>query len=282
LKPLPLFALASPPNPGVWPTYYPPLLAESDDDGNTSGKGKRWAKLARAFPVRPEAPRNGGDGEGASEERYERDLSLLFHRQLSIVRPGARLHEPESAMQDHPRKVRNKKKKKNNKAASSKEVDLLPQAPPAPADHLSYHHAGGDCIPSHSEAGPSGASNDIVCEGGQSLSSPQAIENHYPTSARNTTAGEESSLAPAMADSRSMTPGPNTHVITLLIEDRRHGTDHLTEVHVPLTAGNDGCLGCLWADAEDVCVALQSGPSRIDGACTPRLLVTSRSNWPIP
>jgi hypothetical protein len=68
-----------------------------------------------------------------------------------------------------------------------------------------------------------------------------------------------------MADSRSVTPGTKPRLITLLIEDRRHGTDELAEVHVPLKTVGEGRL---WADAKDVCVALQSGPSRIDGACT--------------
>jgi hypothetical protein len=68
-----------------------------------------------------------------------------------------------------------------------------------------------------------------------------------------------------MADSRSVTAGTKRRMITLLIEDRRHGTNELAEVHVPLKAAGEGYL---WADAKDVCAALQSGPSRIDGACT--------------
>ena len=51
-----------------------------------------------------------------------------------------------------------------------------------------------------------------------------------------------------------------TRLITLLIEDRRHGADELAQVHVPLKTAGEG----LWADAKDVCVALQSGLSRID------------------
>jgi hypothetical protein len=70
-----------------------------------------------------------------------------------------------------------------------------------------------------------------------------------------------------MADSRLVTPGTGPRMITLLIEDRRHGTDELAEAHVPLKAAGKGYLW-LWAYAKDVCVALQSGPSRIDGACT--------------
>ena len=54
-------------------------------------------------------------------------------------------------------------------------------------------------------------------------------------------------------------------MITLLIEHRRHGTDELAEVHVPLDAAGEGYL---WADAKDVCVALQSESSLLDGACS--------------
>ena len=154
--------------------------------------------------------------------------------------------------------------KNKNRAACSKEVGKLPQAQPAPgpADHLSYDHAEGYHFPSYFEAGPSGAS-DIASEGGQSFSPPQDIVNHYPTSARIATSKESSPTL--MADSRSVTPGTEPRMITLLIEDRRHGTDELAEVHVPLKAAGEGHL---WADVKDICVALQSGPSRIDGAYT--------------
>ena len=54
-------------------------------------------------------------------------------------------------------------------------------------------------------------------------------------------------------------------MVTPLIEDRWHGTDELAEVHIPLKTAGEGYL---WADAKDVCVALQSGPLRIDGAYT--------------
>ena len=53
-------------------------------------------------------------------------------------------------------------------------------------------------------------------------------------------------------------------MVTLLIEDRRHGTDELAEVRVPLKTAGEGYL---WADAKGVCVALRSGPSLVDGAC---------------
>src|SRR6266852_4701412 len=198
---------------------------------STSGKGKQREILP------PEAP---GDRNGES-----------LVRQLS----GAEFHEP---VQDRPRNVQ----KNKNRTTTLKEAGPLSQAPPAPADDLSYDHVEGDYFPPQFEAGPSGAS-DIACEGGHSLSPPQDIVNHCPTSARTTTS-KESSLA-LMADSRSVTPGTKPRMITLLIEDRRHGTDELAEVHVPLKTAGEGYL---WADAKDVCVALQSGPSRINGAWT--------------
>ncbi|KAH9952978.1 hypothetical protein BC827DRAFT_1081123, partial [Russula dissimulans] len=62
-------------------------------------------------------------------------------------------------------------------------------------------------------------------------------------------------------------------MITLFIEDRRHGTDELAEVHVPLKTAGEGYF---WADAKDVCAALQSGPSRIDG---PAKVLTMRGKY---
>jgi hypothetical protein len=69
-----------------------------------------------------------------------------------------------------------------------------------------------------------------------------------------------------MTESRLQTPGTKPRMVTLLIEDRRLATDELVEVHVPLKAAGEGYL---WADAKDVCAALQSGPSRIDGVSLP-------------
>ena len=50
-----------------------------------------------------------------------------------------------------------------------------------------------------------------------------------------------------MADSRSVTPGTKPRVVTLLIEDRRPGTDELADVHVSLKTSGEGYL---WADAK--------------------------------
>jgi hypothetical protein len=147
---------------------HPLAKSGSGGGGSTSDKGKQSEALT------PELLGNG-NGEGR-EQRYERGL-LPSGRQLS-GRPSAEHHEPESAVQDRPRNVQ--KNKNKNRVASPNDVGPLPQAPPAPADRLSYDHAEGDYFPSYFEAGHSGAS-DIAYEGGRSLSPPQAIVNHYPS-----------------------------------------------------------------------------------------------------
>lgn len=55
-------------------------------------------------------------------------------------------------------------------------------------------------------------------------------------------------------------------IVTLLIEDLRSGVPdlQLAEVKVPLKVADDPEDG-FWADAAEICNALQSGPSRIDG-----------------
>ena len=55
-------------------------------------------------------------------------------------------------------------------------------------------------------------------------------------------------------------------IVTLLIEDMRSGVPdlQLAEVRVPLKVADDPEDG-FWADATEICDALQSGPSRIDG-----------------
>jgi hypothetical protein len=61
--------------------------------------------------------------------------------------------------------------------------------------------------------------------------------------------------------------GPALRILTLLIEDIRKGPgekDQLAEVRVPLKQ-IEGQEDGFWADANDVCKALQVGPSRVDG-----------------
>lgn len=55
-------------------------------------------------------------------------------------------------------------------------------------------------------------------------------------------------------------------MVTLLIEDLRGATpdSQLAEVKVPLKPAEDPEDG-FWADAVDICNALQASPSRIDG-----------------
>ena len=61
--------------------------------------------------------------------------------------------------------------------------------------------------------------------------------------------------------------GPTLRILTLLIEDTRKDPgerDQLAEVRVPLKQIGGPEEG-FWADANDVCKALQTGPSRVDG-----------------
>lgn len=55
-------------------------------------------------------------------------------------------------------------------------------------------------------------------------------------------------------------------MVTLLIEDTRSGVpdSQLAEVRVPLRVADDPEDG-FWADAVEICNALQGGPSRLDG-----------------
>jgi hypothetical protein len=221
----------------------------------TTGKNKRKER------VPPPPPAAQGNGNGEVEQRYERRSSS--RPQSGSPFPAVEFHESESTVQG-----RSRNKQKNR--AGSKDVGLPPtRPPPAPVDDGNYDHAQGY----YYEIEPSGASN-TVHEGRQSLSPPPPktwesprptppVVDHYPTSARTTS--KESSPAP-MTESRLQTPGTKPRMVTLLIEDRRLATDELVEVHVPLKAAGEGYL---WADAKDVCAALQSGPSRIDGVSLP-------------
>ena len=262
---------SSPPRPSQ-------VQAKPSRAGGT-GKGKHKEKApAPALAPAAAAPRRSSvraaSASGSDGRRYERHA--LPRRQ-----PGqpAFLTEhreaTDSAVPARPRDLQ-----KNRAGLEETEVSSVPPPPapaPAPANGGSYDHARG-YYPPYYETEPLDASSTAahtVHDGGQSLSppppktwdsprpSPSAV-NHYLTSARTTS--KESSPA-FTTDSRSQTQGPKPRMVTLFIEDRRHGTDELAEVHVPLRAIGEGYL---WADAREVCAALQSGPSRIDGEAPAR------------
>ncbi|KAF8265797.1 hypothetical protein EI94DRAFT_1734555 [Lactarius quietus] len=121
-----------------------------------------------------------------------------------------------------------------------------------------------------------------VCEKEPSLSPPPpktwvspgsspATAYHYHVSAGTTRAEPSPSIVENSR--RVVTPSTKPRMLTLLIEDRRHGTDDLAEVRVPLRAADEGYF---WADAKQVCAALQGGPSRIDG---PAKVLTMRGKY---
>jgi hypothetical protein len=152
---------------------------------------------------------------------------------------------------------------------------------PAPANDSDHAE---DYYPSYYEPEPSDASHAAVThqvrDGEQSLSPPplrtwesprlsSSTVKTYPASSH--AASDECSPA-LVADSRShhsLTPNTKLRMLTLLIEDRRNGSDELAEVRVRLKFAE----GYFWADAKEVCAALQSGPSRIDGGS---LILTDR------
>jgi hypothetical protein len=230
----------------------------------------------------PQAKQRGATGKGKSKEKapptvappvqadrsnqYKRHVFL--HQQSGPLLAVAEPCETESTMQQaHPRNVQ-----KNR--AGVKEMSHDPQ-PPTPANSGSYDH-GEDYYPSYYEAEPSNISHTPVAHevrgGGQSLSPPppktwesprpsSSTVNTYPAPTRTTRYESSPALT---ADSRPhhlLTPSTKPRMLTLLIEDRRNGTDELAEVRVQLKFAD----GYFWADAKEVCAALQSGPSRIDG-----------------
>ena len=252
-----------------------PSQAKLRGAGTGKGKYKEKVPLPAAGAPRRSSAQVAGGNDG---KRYERQR--VPRQQPGPAFPSAQSRETDSAVHTRPRNVQ------KNRAGLEVEVASVPPPPapaPAPADDGDYENAG-DYYSSYYETELPDASNAVahtVSNGGQSLSpsppytweSPRSsppVLNHYSASAR-TTSNEPS---PALqAESRSVTPGTQPRMLTLLIEDRRHGTDELAEVHVPLKTGGEGHL---WADAQDVCAALQSGPSRIDGGA---LRTPPRSKW---
>ena len=248
--------------------------------GNGRGKHKERASAPAPAPAAAAAvPRRSSaqaaSVSGSDGRRYER-------HSLPRQQPGQSAFPTEHREATDPSVPRPRNLQKNRAGLEQTEVSPVPPPPPppapAPANDGSYDYARG-YYPSYYETDPLDASNaaaHTVHDGGQSLSppppqtwdsprpSPSSAINHYLTSVRTTS--KESSPA-FTTDSRSQTQGPNPRMVTLFIEDRRHGTDELAEVHVPLRTIGEGCL---WADARDVCAALQSGPSRIDGEALAR------------
>ena len=273
---------ASPPHVTDSSLPRPPQVQAKLSRAGGTGKGKHKEKapapdpapaLAAAAPRRSSA--QAASVSGSDGRRYERHV-LPRHQPGQPAFPTEHREATEPAVPARPRNLQ-----KSRAGLEETEVSSVPPPPPpapAPAnDGSSYDHARG-YYPPYYETDPLDASNMVthtVHDGGQSLSppppktwdsprpSPSAV-NYYLTSARPTS--KESSPA-FTTDSRSQTQGPKPRMVTLFIEDRRHGTDELAEVHVPLRTIGEGYL---WADAREVCAALQSGPSRIDGEALPR------------
>jgi len=189
---------------------------------------------------------------------YERRHSLPQHQQAGAAFTAAGHSETGPAAQARHRNTQ------KSRAGLKDEVSGIPP-PPAPTHGGNYDHTR-DYYPYYE--GERSDETNTVTHTHQDPPPPKIshspgpsplVVNQYPASGRITS----KSSSPALrADSRSLSPGIKPRMITLLIEDRRYGADELAEVHVPLKTAGEGYL---WADAKDICAALQTGPSRIDG-----------------
>ena len=267
---------ASPPHVMDYNSTSPPrpsqVVRPRPSRAGGTGKGKYNEKAPAPAAARRPSAQTASVGGGSDERRYERH-SLPRHLPGRSAFPTEHRETTDSAVPGRPRSLQKNRARLEETEVSSVPPPLPPPAPaPAPANDGSYDHARG-YYPAYYEIDSLDASNTAahsVREWGQSLSPPPlkswdspglspSVANHYLASAR-TTSKEPS---PAFTtESRSQMQGPKPRMVTLFIEDRRHGTDELAEVHVPLRTIGEGFL---WADARDVCAALQNGPSRIDG-----------------
>ncbi|KAL6307871.1 hypothetical protein BKA93DRAFT_726606 [Sparassis latifolia] len=92
--------------------------------------------------------------------------------------------------------------------------------------------------------------------------------SHYPSTSPSKSYVPHTPVPPSLPPLASITsqqPIRYLRVLTLLIEDNRNGQteNQLAELRVELRESPDGCY---LADAKDICDALQSSPSRIDGS----------------
>ena len=219
-----------------------------------SGKAKGKAKA--------KAPPSTEPSRSSSRADAEHGQHALPKRQSQSPFPTSELRETKSTAQS-----------RSSRKSKTEENDVAPVPPPPALSPISTSYDyGGDYYPQQSEHSTHNSpAVHEVCEKEQSLSPPPpktwespgswpATAYHHHASAG--TARMEP-LQPVVDNSRRpVTPSTKPRMLTLLIEDQRHGTDELAEVRVPLRAADEGHF---WADAKQVCAALQGGPSRIDG-----------------
>ena len=218
---------------------------------SSKAKGKAKAK----------APPSAEPSRSSSRADAEHGQYAFPKRQSQSPFPTSGLRETESTAQS-----------RSSLKSKTEENDVAP-VPPPPAlspNGTSYDY-GGDYYPQQSEHSTrnSPAVHEIY-EKEQSLSPPPPKTWASPGSSPATAYHHHASAGTARMEPspivensrRPMTPSTKSRMLTLLIEDRRHGTDELAEVRVPLRAAEEGHF---WADAKQVCAALQRGPSRIDG-----------------
>jgi hypothetical protein len=218
-----------------------------------SGTGKGKGKAKATSSAEPSRSSSRSDAVNPEHGQY-----TIPKRQLQSAFPTPEPRETEFTTQS-----------RSSRKNKMEENDVAPvPPPPALSPNGSYDHGEVYYPPTEHSAGNSPAVHEVK---EQSLSPPPpmtwvspgsspatAYHYHAPTGATRAEASspnDENSRRPA-------TPSAKPRMLTLLIEDRRHGTDELAEVRVPLRVADEGHF---WADAKQVCAALQGGPSRIDG-----------------
>lgn len=229
-----------------------------------SGTGKGKGKAKATSSAEPSRSSSRSDAVNPEHGQY-----TIPKRQLQSAFPTPEPRETEFTTQS-----------RSSRKNKMEENDVAPvPPPPALSPNGSYDHGEVYYPPTEHSAGNSPAVHEVK---EQSLSPPPpmtwvspgsspatAYHYHAPTGATRAEASspnDENSRRPA-------TPSAKPRMLTLLIEDRRHGTDELAEVRVPLRAADEGHF---WADAKQVCAALQGGPSRIDG---PAKVLTMRGKY---
>lgn len=167
------------------------------------------------------------------------------------------------------------RRERNRQANAANQPAYQPPPPPPPHQDYrgrDYHHQeqrgrdrGRDRdreAERESRYPPSGPSQQYRDPGPTSQHSYYQPYNQPPPPPSNPTPPQ-----PTPSTTQPPRKVPPLRILTLLIEDTRKDPgerDQLAEVRVPLKQ-LEGPEDGFWADANDVCKALQSGPSRVDG-----------------
>jgi hypothetical protein len=254
------------PLPGS-PSNHPssPLVSGRSPPQRPSQQAKPRSATAKGKSKEKAPPPTVAPLDGNNHHQPDERHVFSSHRQQSGPSPSSVVESRGTESTTRQARPRNR--------SGTKEMSCIPQSP-APVNDSGYDHVEEDCYSTYYVPVPSDASHTPVThdvrDGGQSLSPPPprtwepsrpSSSAAYPVSTHTTSNESSPALVSDSRPRRSSTPSTKPRMLTLLIEDRRNGSDELAEVRVRLKFAE----GYFWADAIEVCAALQSGPSRIDG-----------------